>query len=74
MGACAAGICLVLGVAMFLRGSRDRVVLYQRFVRQYRDFMDKEKFCRVLESKYGMTLAELSSYKGGNVYGRNAAQ
>ena len=22
----------------------------------------------------GMTLAELSSYKGGNVYGRNAAQ
>ena len=28
----------------------------------------------VLESKYGMTLAELSSYKGGNVYGRNAAQ
>lgn len=74
VGACAAGICLVLGVVMFLRGSRDRVVLYQRFVRQYRDFMDKEKFCRVLESKYGMTLPELSSYKGGNAYGRNAAQ
>ena len=74
VGAYAVGICLVLGVAMFLRDSRDRVALYQRFVRQYRDFMDKEKFCRVLESKYGMTLAELSSYKGGNAYGRNAAQ
>lgn len=56
-------IALLTGLAVFRRMTRDPTCAMQRFVVQYRDFMDPEHFQTVLKSDYGMTLEELSGYK-----------
>jgi len=65
IGPVAALLSFAAGLLTYCKSLRDRKLIMQKFVIQYRAFMDKEKFRQALEKDFGLTLEELSAYKRG---------
>ena len=63
IGPIAAVLCFAAGLLSYHRVLRDKKLTMQKFVIQYRDFMNKEKFQEALKKDYGLTLEEISAYK-----------
>ena len=63
IGPVAGVITLLAGLAVRSGETRDPLRTMQKFMGQYRDFMDPEHFQAILKNDYGMAPEELSSYK-----------